>query len=128
MLKKKKKKKKAWSNSHLLLLWRKAILKKYDNRCVLCNNGNVPELECHHIVKRRNKILRYDVKNGVPVCKYGCHQKIDSLEGIEFLNNFIDFEYLKRYENMTYKDYLWQNLLTDNEFLKECAENLKELL
>jgi hypothetical protein len=107
------------------MLWRKAVLSLFDNRCVMCNNGNINQLECHHIVKRRNKILRHEIKNGVPVCKYGCHSKIDSIAGREFLKGYIDFEYLSKYEKQVFKQYLIDRCMTENEFLKEKADELK---
>jgi hypothetical protein len=128
MLKKSKRKRKVLSDRYMGMLWRKAVLSLFGNRCIICNNMNIPELECHHIVKRRKKVLKYEIKNGVPVCKHGCHSKIDSLEGLEFLKDYIDFEYLKKYENVVFKQYLTDRGMTENEFLQEKAAELKEYI
>lgn len=49
--------------------WRVAI-KDRDKFCQVCGNTN--SLNAHHIVGRRNRMLRWDLLNGVLLCA-GCH-------------------------------------------------------
>lgn len=121
---------KAYSDKHLLKLWRQAVLKNNKGQCFLCGNMNIDELECHHIVKRRHKILRYEVWNGIPVCRYTCHNQIDSLKGRRELRDAFPerFDMLEKYENMTLKEYLFKNELTENEFLVIRSNELKEII
>jgi Pyruvate/2-oxoacid:ferredoxin oxidoreductase delta subunit len=123
--------KKYMTDRHLLKLWRQAVLKEYNNQCLVCGNGNTYELECHHIVKRgKNKVLKYDIWNGVPVCKYSCHRWVDSLRGKDFLESKIPekMEYLKKYEMVHFKQYLLENEMSENEFLKMKHEEIKGVL
>ena len=124
------KKKKAYTDKYILKLWRNAVLKDWNGRCFICGNDQIDQLECHHIVKRRNKILRYDYWCGVPVCKMGCHNQIDSIAGRKLLTEHIPtkMDYLAGYEKMTFKDYLSAYKITENEFLTEKVNNLKEII
>ncbi len=114
----------------MLKLWRQAVLKDYQYKCFVCGNTIVNELDCHHIVKRRNRILRYEFWNGVPVCRFGCHNEIDSMSGRDELRKRIPLkmDYLKFYEKMTLKDYLSSHDMTRDEFYHEKAENLKYII
>lgn len=48
-------------------LWRMQILKKFDNKCVICDALQLPN--CHHLVPERIfPAMRYDVDNGVVLC------------------------------------------------------------
>ena len=48
--------------------WRKAVLKRWDNKCAYC--GYTEELECHHIIyKSQSGVLKYDVRNGIVGCQ-----------------------------------------------------------
>ena len=123
------KKKKIVSDNYLLKLWRKVILLKYNNRCAFC--GFPGPLEAHHIVKRRNKILRYDSENGMALCS-ACHREADLIEGrvrvAEIVGEDCYYNYLAFYERMTYKQYLFENCMSDNEFLITQKEELKKLI
>ena len=51
-------------------LWQQAIFKKYGEFCEVCGKPSGPP---HHFVpKSLSAALRYDLKNGVPLCT-GCH-------------------------------------------------------
>ena len=53
-------------------LWSRAVLKR-DPSCRLC--GGKPSRDPHHIfAKSRHAALRYDLRNGVGLCK-GCHMQ-----------------------------------------------------
>lgn len=116
------------TDSTLNKLWRQALLIIYYNRCGIC--GKEVELQCHHIIKRRNKILKYNLLNGIPLCRE-CHafahtgagrRKVDELQTPENL------AYLDKYERMTYKQYKFDNRLSDKEFMQKHYDILKEVI
>lgn len=119
---------KGCGDSNMIFLWRKAVLKKNGHRCFLC--GKDYGLDCHHIVKSRNKILRYDYRNGVPVCNFGCHQKLDSIAGRKMLEEFRPFDiiHVTEFEKMTFKDYLLSKGMTEREFLEEKKKELNRII
>lgn len=54
-------------------LWTIAVYEKEGERCIVCGK---PATATHHIIRRRRSLsLKYDVKNGVPLCA-GCHMKL----------------------------------------------------
>ena len=119
-----------YTDKYLLRLWRQAVLKEYDSKCFICGNTVLNEIDCHHIVKRRNRILRYDYWNGIPVCRMGCHNDIDSIAGRDILRDRIPtkIDYCAFYERMTLKEYLSSHSMTRDEFYFEKAENLKYII
>ncbi len=121
---------KGCSDSVMMRLWRKAVLNHNFNRCFVCGNTNASELDCHHIIKRRHSILRYDYRNGVPACRMGCHNTIDSLAGYKMLKavRSADLEYLEGLENLTIKQYLIDRGITRKEFLESQKVELKKYL
>ena len=123
--------KKSVSDGYLNQLWRKAVLAKWGYTCPYCGQTDIDVIECHHIVKRRNKILRWDVRNAVPGCKYSCHQYYHTHAGQRWIEEQLDEEtlaYLDEHENMTYKDYLQKKCLTDSEFRLIMLAELKEII
>jgi hypothetical protein len=46
--------------------WREAI-KLRDKVCLICSRGEY--LDCHHIIPRENKDFRWDIDNGILLCK-----------------------------------------------------------
>lgn len=119
---------KGFSDSTMLKLFNKAVLIKNGGRCFLC--GKTDNLEVHHIVKRRNKILRYDYRNGIPVCKYGCHQEIDSIAGLKLIEVMRPFDIIhcSEFQNMPFKEYLVKRGITEKEFLEEKKKELNEII
>jgi len=65
---------------YLQKLWRDAVLKKDNYRCVMCGIGGEHNLQCHHFIKRRVRVLRHDYRNGFALC-YGCHAKAHTKAG-----------------------------------------------
>jgi hypothetical protein len=56
--------------------WRRAVAHRDRNRCRVCGIKTIATLELvpnrreiHHIVSRTNPVTRYDVRNGLTVCK-----------------------------------------------------------
>jgi len=120
-------KKKPLSDRYLMILWRKAILLANGNRCFFCGNTNVNELECHHLVHRSAYILRWDWRNGIPVCVGKCHRLAHRLEGAMMIANAHKFiYYLRKNENVTLMEYCLKNGITKEEFRRQAAKELKE--
>jgi len=70
--KKKQKKRKAarprgFGNRHLDILWAKKVKEIADHRCEIC--GEEKELESHHIQPRKLYSVRWNLLNGVCLCK-----------------------------------------------------------
>lgn len=81
----------------------------------------------HHYYSRHNKLLRWDIKNIIPLTLEE-HIKIHSGKLEYKIKNPCNRMYLSRLANKDYKDYLFENNLTDNEFVLKCNEKLKEAL
>jgi hypothetical protein len=86
-------------------------------------------MEVHHIVKRKNFLLRYDWRNGVLVCKYGCHRYAETPEGKHTLDKLIESkrDYLQA-RAVSCKQYFVENGITRNDFKKQMFDELKEIL
>lgn len=115
-----------YSDSYLQQLWRKAVKKYRGDRCAICYKTPV---EIHHIVKRRNAILRHDYRNGIPLCK-DCHNKAHTIELTNDIYSLIndDIDYLMGKEAWLFKDYLVKNGMTKKEFLEEKVKELKGVI
>ena len=51
--------------------WQKAIRQRDNNECKMINSDCNGILECHHILSwREHPELRYDINNGILLCKY----------------------------------------------------------
>lgn len=122
-----KKKTKSVSDDYLIQLWRKAVKAWHGERCVFC--GNTP-VECHHIIKRKHYVTRWDFKNGLPLCHY-CHEIADTLMMKDKIKDFIGhewWEYLCDMELYGKKEFLYQENLTDNEFRKKIKKELRDVV
>jgi len=125
-----KTKKKSVSDSTLRKYWKLAVLKHYGMVCQICGNEH-EALDCHHIVHKNKRVLRWDWYNGVPVCRDGCHNYADTLNGrdeIRFKIGEDKYSYLKENESILYKDYLFKNRMNDNEFREYELKKLKNIL
>jgi hypothetical protein len=130
---KKKKKPKGLSTRNLEKLWCNVIKKKYNNQCIICHRSE--KLECHHIVHRRSILLKYDHRNGVPVCSpltgRNCHNYADSLIGKEIIENMMpyeDFSFIKHSQHIVFKQYMSDNKVSRNEFLQEKKAELLKMM
>ena len=61
------------SEALLRKTWRKAVFAVWGDACILCGARPVSP---HHVVKRRNNILKWDVQNGRPLC-VDCHDEVE---------------------------------------------------
>jgi predicted restriction endonuclease len=120
---------KGLSDSLLCKLWRQAVLKRWGNKCAFCGNTNVNKIECHHIIYRRHKVLKYDISNGIPLCKYSCHLEAHSKLGEARIQDLLGepaWIRLCNLERKTIKDYLRETGMTKNEWLTETKNKLLE--
>lgn len=95
-------------------------------RCVCCFSGLT---EMHHIIGRRSHLLRWDIKNLVPLCRE-CHIKVHT-KGIKYLKLFLPqarFDYLEKMKNKDFKQYLIEQGLTREDFYKMKEQQLNEAI
>lgn len=82
----------------------------------------------HHIISRSNLLLRYDLKNLIPICD-DCHRLIHD-KGFDVLNFLSPSRrlYLEQMKNIQFQDYLITHNLTREEFFKTKEKELKEAI
>ena len=56
-------------------LWKRACLKKWGDKCIICGKSDQTTYH-HYIPKSRSVLLRFDIMNGVPICNMRAHYKI----------------------------------------------------
>ena len=112
------------SDSSLLLLWRKTVLKVWGYRCAICGMGGA--LECHHIVKRRYQLLKFDWRNGIPAHSGECHERAN-LEAPRILSEE-QLQYLQGMRALTKKAYLFAERLSESEWRQRIKEELEKKL
>ena len=98
-----------------------------NQRCHIC--GAYSATEIHHIISRKDKMLRYDITNLLPVC-HTCHMKIHDkgLNVFEYIPKE-QAQYLMQVKNESYKDFLtFEMQMTEDEWLKQCKETLKRVM
>jgi hypothetical protein len=134
------KKRHVLSDRYLDMLFRQAVLSYHKNICIICGRPRSEDLlEAHHIAhKKTYKFLRWDRRNGVPVCKddtawdgkFTCHQFADSLAGEKLIRERIgaDWLYIEAMQMVTKKQYLTEQGMTDDEFRTMQADALKEMI
>lgn len=117
------------STKYLDSLWSVVVKFVWNHQCVVCHKRNC--LEAHHICKRKNSLTRWDWRNGIPVCKFGCHQWVDTKEGERFVENLIGsklyFE-LDRCAQKVLKQHLVEKGISVNEFRQKMKKGLLEKL
>jgi len=119
--------KKKPADSTLDKAWRAAVLATYHYRCGMCGlSWHVTPVECHHIIKRRRKLTRWNWKNGIPLCVQ-CHELAHTKAGERAISQRHPwYEKLVMLEQVNFKDYLQVAEITENEFRRRTLEELKE--
>jgi hypothetical protein len=120
---------KGLSDSNLLKLRRQAVHKHFNDCCFFCcQHKSVSPLEDHHIVKRKNFLLRYDWRNSILVCKYVCHNYAETPAGKHkidmYLTNSGFRDYLQARTGCC-KDWFVSHGITRKDFLSQIYEDLK---
>lgn len=116
--------KKNLSDTYLLSKWRQALLLIW-GRCPFTGETDASMLECHHFVHKRNKMLRYDLANGI-VLRKDVHNVADTIEWRNKIAPLLDTEYLSEQEKIDHKNYLVQNAMTRLEFEQMMLDRIKE--
>lgn len=114
------KKKKSVSDSRLMSLWRQAVLKHWNYTDPLSGHCDPSgeSLQCHHLVKRRHLLLRWDYRNGVPLTVES-HMRAHTMGGASELLKHVGIqtqEYLEEMERHTAKAWFAEKGITDAEF------------
>jgi len=120
------------SDSNLDNLWRKAVRKKFNDRCFFCGAHLLnTELEAHHYIKRNNLLTRYDWRNGILLCKWTCHKEAHTKQGGRKIEDYLiekDFyNYLTERETQS-KQWFVRNGITKNDYLLTMYNELKEII
>lgn len=129
-IKKNPSKERGLSDSHLLTLRRKAVHIIFHDRCFFCGK-HVSEtpLEDHHLVHRKMFLLRYSWRNGILVCKYGCHQHAETPEGKHKIDEYIaPFRKYLQDRSGNCKDWLVAHGMTKADYKRQMHNELKEIL
>lgn len=89
------------------------------------NRGQV--LQCHHIIRRSDMLLRWDPMNGILLTQEH-HNAADTPEmrGKIFDHPAIDREYLVRMHCVDFKNYLVENGLAPVDFMLRKKQQLKD--
>lgn len=117
------------SESNLLKLRRQVVLANFNDCCFFCgqHKNSVP-LEDHHLVKRRTLLLKYDWRNGIPVCKYVCHSYAETPTGKAKIADYLRaadlLNYLQERSGQA-KQWFTDHGLTKNDFLSQMLDDLK---
>jgi len=131
---KKRKKPTGLGDGMLRKYWRQAVFIVY-GKCVMCGCVYEPHLEVHHIIHKAHKILRWDWRNGVPVCRpltgRNCHQKSDTLAGREQVRRVIgeaSYLFLKEMQPITALKYCTENQISTKQFVANQKQTLQDII
>jgi hypothetical protein len=130
---------KGLSDSNLNNLWRKAVLKKFGNKCFFCSaSADSQIVECHHsAAKRKMFLLKHDWRHGIPACKFihpgnkhfkmSCHQFAETATGKHLINAYLApyREYLTD-RSRPAKQWLVEHGMTKNEFKQIMYDELTQ--
>jgi hypothetical protein len=115
------------NDKYLLSLWSKAVLASKGAFCYNPECGNAAH-SCHHILRVKHRMTRYDVRNGIPLCAE-CHRKAQRSIGWDIdLIPQRDKEWLREMANVNVKDFLVEHGMTRNELDKIQADMLKSII
>ena len=98
-------------------------LKRCWKRCHFCGK---PTEHIHHIKGRSNLLLRYDLKNLIPLCA-NCHHLIH-LNHLELMIPPARWLYLEQMSNIQLQDWLLSHNQTREEFFKTKETEIKEFI
>ena len=115
------------TDKYLLSLWSKAVLTSKGEYCYNPECGQ-PAHSCHHIIRRKHKLTRYDVRNGLPLCSE-CHRDVQNraVSDMDMIPE-ADRKWLREAAGIMIKDYLVKLGMTDKEFCEIAADNLKRII
>lgn len=94
-------------------------------KCHLCGRRTS---EIHHIIGRQKLLLRFDIRNLLPLCA-DCHRLIhDKSLNLSFFIPTARWLYLEQMSHIQFQDYLLGHGLTRDEFFKQKEKELKEII
>ena len=115
------------TDRYMQILWSKAVRAVWGEECANPECSN-PAHSCHHVIKRRHTVTRYDAQNGLPLCIV-CHPIAD--RNTAFAMQLLpegSREYLSDLGMYTLKDWLKHTKQTRDEFMLLCADELKDII
>ena len=86
--------------------------------------SNIPATVGHHWVHRSCKLLRWDIKNIIPLTEEE-HRQVHCGKLLIEIKNPFRYQYLINMKSKNFKDYLLEKAITEEEFINE---KYKELL
>ena len=118
---------KRWSESKMQRLWSKTVLAVHNHRCAFCGQPGDDNLECHHIIRRRKLLTRWDWKNGIALC-HNCHKIAHEMSGqIKISMQHPYWEYLFECEYLISKDVFAKSGMTAADWYEMQAEEMAEV-
>lgn len=81
----------------------------------------------HHYIGRSDMLLRWDLKNIIPLTQDEHRRVHDGFMAVNIKNPFRE-QYLRNRKNKGLKAYLLENGLTVGEFVKDCENKIKSAL
>ena len=113
------------TDRYLINLWSKAVRAEKGEGCYHCG---APAHSVHHIIRRRHRLTRYDVVNGIPLCAE-CHQQAQRSIGwdIDLLPE-ADKAYLRERANINIKYWLVKLGVSMLEYERFEADKLKRII
>jgi len=121
---------KAPSDSTLNKLWRRAVLHKWQ-RDPISGCADWERLQCHHFIRRKHYVTRWDWRNGIPLTAKshafahtgaGGRMIAAILESVGFLDDLFVLEFIMK------KDYLQTRGMSDAEFRQAMKRELTRAL
>ena len=106
-------------------LFRKAVLHNNGPRCQACGTIDVP-LEVHHIYSRGFDLIRWDLGNGMVLCKdcHGWAHNSGFVKGLRAALPKIVRDRLETQKKVFLFEYLAKNEMTKEEFMEDTARFL----
>jgi 5-methylcytosine-specific restriction endonuclease McrA len=103
-----------------MAMWSRAVKTRDGFKCAHCGSRN--NLESHHIFSRRHAMTKYNIDNGITLCKY-CHKNIEkNYEMKQWLINYIGRDKYDELDRLHYENKRWS---ADPVGLREVYEGLK---
>ena len=117
---------KAPSDSTLNNLWRQAVLHAWGVDPI-SGCGDWDKLQCHHFVRRKHYVTRWDWRNGIPLTAES-HRFAHTGAGDRLLASILHqvgfLAYLEDLERTMKKDYLLLNGMSDADFRLQKKQEL----
>lgn len=120
---------KSVSDSTLYRLWRRAVLAYWGYRDPISGvyDPSGERFQCHHYVRRRRYLLRWDHRNGIPLTPES-HRFAHTGAGEARVRALLDSEYLDDMERWDKKEWLATQSMTDAEFRREKRAELQAVI